>query len=224
MLKTIKIVITASIATLLMGMPMIQAVSQQENLSRSRIVSGLQAAFSAVLTASGETILLDEERALFLSEFRGSLAFVPLHPNYGPQVEELFKTMAEGQEVTIPVGGLYVIEPVTIKDPQGSNFSLDKGAYLLRWAKDKVLIVDQEGNAWGAVPCELKFPNRISNPVVNIDQAGESTVFRIEAPWIWSTSVTDGGNAFVHASMSDDRHFVAGFAIGVVIAVILVLL
>lgn len=209
---------------MLMGMPTIQVVSQQQNLSRSRIVSGLQAAFSAVLTASGETILLDEERALLLSEFGGSLAFAPLHPSYWPRVEELFKAMAEGQEVTIPAGGLYVIEPITIKGQEGFNFSLDRGPYLLRWAKDKVLIVDQEGNVRGAAPCELRFPNRLSNPIVNIDQAGESTVFRIKAPWIWSTLPTDSGNTFMHNMLLGEIHAVAGFAVGVVLVIILVLI
>lgn len=224
MLKTIKILAMASLAIILMGMPMVQAVSQQENLSRSRIVSGLRAAFSAVLTASGETILLDEEKALFLSEFKGSLVFVPLHHSYWPRVEELIKAMDEGQEVAIPAGGLYVIEPVTIKDQQGSNLSLDRGPYLLRWALDKVLIVDQEGNVRGAITCKLRFPNRLNHPIVNTDQVGEYTVFRIDIPWIWSTSATDGGNAFVQTSMLDDRHYLAGFAAGVALVVILVLI
>ncbi len=224
MLKTIKIVLVASLAILLTGMPMVQVVSQQENLSRSRIVSGLQTAFSAVLTASGEIILLDEEKALFLSELKGSLVFVPLHPSYWPRVEEFLKAMDEGQEITAPVGGLYVIEPVTVRDYQGSNFTLARGPYLLRWAKDKVLIVDQEGNICGAVPYELRFPNRLREPVVNVDQVGESTVFRVDVPWIWSTSATDGGNTFVHTSMLDDIHFLAGFAVGVALAVILVLI
>ncbi|MEM2607593.1 MAG: hypothetical protein QXK30_02760 [Candidatus Bathyarchaeia archaeon] len=194
-------------------------------MSRSRIVSGLRAAFSVALTASGETILLDEDKALFLSELKGSLVFVPLHPSYWPRVEEFLKAMDEGQEVTAPVGGLYVIEPVTVRDYQGFNFTLARGPYLLRWAKDKVLIVDQEGNVRGAVPYELKFPNRLREPVVNVDQAGESTVFRVDAPWIWSTPATDGGNAFMHPDMLlDDRHAIAGFAVGVILVVIFVLL
>lgn len=224
MLRTIKMVAIASLAIVLMGMPMDQAFSQQENLSRLRIVSSLRAAFSAVLTASGEAILLDEEKALFLSEFKGSLIFVPLHPSYWPRVEELIKAMDEGQEVTAPVGGLYVIEPVTVKDHQGSHFRLDRGPYLLRWAIDKVLIVDQEGKVQGAIPYELRFPNRLSDPVVNVDQVGESTVFRVDVPWIWPTSTTDGGNAFVHTRMLDDRHFVAGFAVGVIVGLLIVLL
>jgi len=226
MLKIIKTMAMVVLASILIGMPMTQVMSQPENLSRSRIVSSLRAAFSTILTASGENILLDEEKALFLSKFEGSLAFVPLHPTYWLKAQELFEAMAQGQEVTVPVGGLYVVEPIKVESYENFEFGLDQGPYLLRWAKDKVLVIDQEGNVLGAIKAELKFPNRqLSDPIVKTEQVGRATLIRIDTPWIGPILETDSGNGYIHTNtLLGDRAAIAGFAAGIVVGLLIVLL
>lgn len=222
MFKTIKLLgISTVIVTLLFVGYATLVVSQPPTglPSRNQIVSSLNQAYGTALTASGEEILLDTDKAVFLSEFKETIAFVPLHEAYWPRVQTLFAGMLEGQINFIPIGGLVVVEPIqTIRGPDSSGFALKEGTYILWWARSEngLVVTDEEGNQLGVIKggVTIKFPNpsigKLSRPFVQASTEGEFTVFKIETNWMWPAAKEPG---HVHLD-DDDRWFFMGVLVG----------
>lgn len=189
--------------------------------SRNQITNSLSQAYGTVLTASGEEILLDIDKAVFLSEFKETIAFVPLHEAYWPRVQTLFAGMLEGQINFIPIGGLVIVEPIqTIRGPDGPGFALKEGTYILWWARSEngLVVTDEEGNQLGVIKggVTIKFPHpsigKLSRPLVRGSTEGEFTVVEIETNWMWPVAKELGRD---HLKLKDDdRWFFMGVLVG----------
>lgn len=183
--------------------------------SRADIKKGLDNAFAAVLTASGENILLDSERAVFLSEFRETLAFVPLHDTYRPRARELMEARVKlGEDVLVPIGGLYIEESTRVKG--FSEFLLPPGAYILMWANNrKVAVIDQDGDTVGYISGEIQLPITKDKPtrplILNSSQNEDFLQLSIYVPWLTTTSLQNQSESVLDTTAGPIADFVTGF-------------
>lgn len=217
--------VTLGVLLLLPLVPVTSVVSQPPPAlpSRVQIVNSLSQAMGAVLTATGDEILLDMDKAVFLSEFKETVAFVPLHEAYWPRVQALFDAMLERQIDSIPVGGLAVVEPIkTIKGPDGPGFALREGTYMLWWSRSEndLVVTDKEGNKLGAIKggVTIKFGapsvSKLSRPWVRMSTKGEFLVVEIETNWMWPVA-NKSVSGLVH--LENDRHFALGALVAFVL-------
>ncbi len=173
---------------------------------------------------------------VFLSASSGTFAFLPLHTAYQPRLIELYKAWQEFENVAVPLGGLYIVEPIVVKGVhnEGPEFPLPKGAYVLKLAPVdpkgdvlKVAIVNEEGQVVGYVTGDMVMvaqPQLLkSRPFIRTEQVGELMVVEIEIPWLMPSTInTMSLDSIALGPIAD---FLSGLAAGMtVVAVIIALL
>jgi len=158
-----------------------------------------------LLTASGENIIFDPDKMIFLSTLGGTFAFVPLHPAYQQRLIELYKAWQEFGDIAVPIGGLYVIEPMRVVKGlynESPEFSLPKGAYVLEFApvdpkvgSIKIAIVDKDGQTVGYVSGEIRLMPQYQplndRPFIQVKQVGDLKLAEIEIPWLLPSTINN---------------------------------
>ncbi len=189
-----------------------------------------------LFTASGEQIIFDADKLIFLSTSGGTFAFLPLHPAYQPRLIELYKSWQEFENVAVPLGGLYVVEPIKVvkgMHNEGPEFSLPKGAYLLKLAPVdpkgdvlRVAIVNGEGQVVGHVTGDIQLvaqPQLLkSRPFIRTKQVGDFMLAEIEIPWMMPSTInTMSLDSIALGPIAD---FLSGLAAGVTVAMAILML
>lgn len=180
-------------------------------------------------TASGEQIIFDADKLIFLSTRGGTLAFIPLHAAYQPRLRELYKAWQEFENVAVPLGGLYVVEPIKVKGVynEGPEFSLPKGVYLIRVEPVdpkgdilRVAIVNEEGQVMGHITGDIHLitqPQPLkSRPFIRTKQVSASMMLvEIEIPWLMPS--TANAMSIDSIALGPVRDFIEGFGWGILI-------
>ncbi|MDW8031848.1 MAG: hypothetical protein RMJ29_08585 [Candidatus Bipolaricaulota bacterium] len=198
--------------------------------SRDELISTIFDPTPQFFTASGEQIIFDPDKLIFLSKRGGTFAFVPLHAAYQPRLRELYKAWQEFENVAVPLGGLYIVEPIKIKGMynEGPEFSLPKGAYLIRVEPVnpkgdilRVAIVNEEGEVMGYIDGDIHLvtqPQPLkSRPFIRTKQVSASMMLvEIEIPWLMPS--TDNAMSLDSFGLGPIRDFLEGVGWALVIA------
>ncbi|MEM2607592.1 MAG: hypothetical protein QXK30_02755 [Candidatus Bathyarchaeia archaeon] len=189
-----------------------------------------------LFTASGEQIIFDADKMVFLSVGSGTFAFIPLHAAYQPRLVELYKAWQEFENVRVPLGGLYIVEPIKVKGVynEGPEFSLPKGAYVLKLEPVnpkgdilRIAIVNEEGQVVGHVTGDIQLvaqPQFLkSRPFIRTKQVSDSmTLAEFEIPWLTPSTVNtiDLDNI----ALGPITDFLTGLGAGIAVAMVILLL
>ncbi len=155
--KNLKLICTAIglVAVLVMGLATSGVTQQQpENpWARANVIKMLEAHFAQLTAAEGEPIL-NIHGAILWSDPKRLMAFVP------PLVTSLpidkLRAIAEGEEITVTVGGLYVGE-------DRRERGMRPGVYKIKLVgKSKVIFVDEEGNV--AYEAPVTYFKKLTEP------------------------------------------------------------